>query len=61
MGAYSYHLFYRKDLFAQYNLTLPRTWGELIDFARASNGTGNKWAFCGEFSLCVQYGVPLLT
>jgi ABC-type glycerol-3-phosphate transport system substrate-binding protein len=52
VGALGYHLYYRKDVFAQYNLTLPRTWQELVDYSRAYNGTAGKYAFCGSFSAC---------
>jgi len=37
-----YALFYRKDLFAAQNLTVPKTWPELYELATKLNGT--EWA-----------------
>ncbi len=52
LNAYTYHLIYRKDIFEQYNITMPRTWRELLDFARQYNGTAGMHAFCGNWSPC---------
>ncbi len=54
LNAYTFHLIYRKDIFAQYNLTLPRTWRELLAFARQYNGTAGMHAFCALGNTCYQ-------
>ncbi len=51
---------YRKDIFAQYNLTLPRTWRELLSFARQYNGTAGMHAFCGLPDLCTVLDYMML-
>jgi ABC-type glycerol-3-phosphate transport system substrate-binding protein len=49
-------LIYRKDLFAQYNLKVPKTWGELISTAKKiTELTGGK--VHGLF-LCTEVGDP---
>ncbi len=59
-SVFTYHLAYRKDIFAQYNLTVPRTWRELLQFSRQYNGTAGMHAFCTVWGPCFQMGVVLL-
>lgn len=65
--AYTHLLIYRKDLIRKHNITLPRTWRELIAFSRAYNGTEGLYAFCPPVSPppnqsldCYNYNVVLL-
>ncbi len=58
--SFTYHLAYRKDIFAQYNLTVPRTWRELLQFSRQYNGTAGMHAFCGVWGPCFQLGLVLV-
>ncbi len=51
-NSYTRHLMYRKDMFAKYNITVPRTWRELLSFGRAWNGTEGMHAVCLHFGNC---------
>jgi ABC-type glycerol-3-phosphate transport system substrate-binding protein len=57
-----YNLYYRKDLFARYSLTVPQTWDDMLALARLMNGTDTDgdgkpdlWGACADvlFSECL--------
>ena len=47
---------YRKDLFEQYNLSIPETWNELIETARKITELTNRETY--GFFVCTEVGDP---
>ncbi len=39
-------IFFRNSSFERHKWHVPETIDDLLDFARANNGTDGKWAFC---------------
>ena len=52
-------LIYRKDVLEQYGLSVPKTWDELIETARAITEKSNKQIF--GFFVCTEIGDPRAT
>ncbi len=51
---------YRKDVFAKHNIPVPRTWRELLSFARQYNGTDGMHAVCLYWGSCYGGGMSAL-
>ncbi len=51
---------YRKDVFAKHNIPVPRTWRELLSFARQYNGTDGMHAVCLHGGSCYGGGMSAL-
>ena len=47
---------YRKDIFKKYNLSIPKTWDELLDTARKITELTNKQTY--GFFVCTEIGGP---
>jgi len=47
-------LYYRKDVFAAHNISVPNTWPEFLDIARAFNGSDFNADNMSDYSLCWQ-------
>lgn len=52
-------MIYRKDVLEQYGLSVPKTWDELIETARAITEKSNKQIF--GFFVCTEIGDPRAT
>jgi ABC-type glycerol-3-phosphate transport system substrate-binding protein len=55
-------LYYRTDVFAAYNLTVPQTWEQFVDIAEKMNSTDFNGDGKKDFSLCMSaYASALAT
>lgn len=46
------YLYLRRDVFAMQNLTAPHTWSDLLDLARALNGTDFNGDGQPDYAMC---------
>ena len=45
-------MYYRKDIFLAYNVSVPNTWDEYLEVAQKLNGTDLDGDGVGDYALC---------